>query len=175
MKKAILFLFFGLSYSLSAQVAIGKTVTSNSSVSLEFYDQADNTKAIVLPWVTNTTTMTNVALGTMVYDLQDKKVKYFKNNTWLDWSVDTTGVANSTIQNSVSETTNAKVIISENPNNDTTNGIMVLGDSNKAMVLPKVANPHLTIYNPEPGTIVYDTYSKQLAVYNGSVWSFWKN
>jgi hypothetical protein len=42
------------------------------------------------------------------------------------------------------------------------------------MVLPKVASPHLNIISPSAGMIVYDTIKKQLAVYNGTVWSFWK-
>ncbi|MCX8525315.1 hypothetical protein OF897_15460 [Chryseobacterium formosus] len=47
-------------------------------------------------------------------------------------------------------------------------------DTDKAMVLPKVARPHLTIQNPAPGMMVFDTVKRQLAVYNGTVWSFWK-
>ena len=30
------------------------------------------------------------------------------------------------------------------------------------------------IIKPEPGTMVYDTNAKQLAVFNGTVWTFWK-
>ncbi|WP_262907374.1 hypothetical protein [Chryseobacterium sp. LC2016-27] len=42
------------------------------------------------------------------------------------------------------------------------------------MILPKVASPHLNIINPSAGMMVYDTVKKQLAIYNGTVWSFWK-
>ncbi|WP_262707286.1 hypothetical protein [Chryseobacterium balustinum] len=38
--------------------------------------------------------------------------------------------------------------------------------NNQAMVLPKVESTHLNIINPEPGTMAYDTVTKQLAVYN---------
>lgn len=55
-----------------------------------------------------------------------------------------------------------------------TDGILVLEDTDKAMILPKVASPHLNIIDPAPGLIVYDTDSRQLAVYNGKVWSYWK-
>ncbi|WP_279195775.1 hypothetical protein [Chryseobacterium indoltheticum] len=55
-----------------------------------------------------------------------------------------------------------------------TPGILVLEDTNKAMILPRVASPHLNIINPAPGMMVYDTTAKQLAVFNGTVWSFWK-
>ncbi|WP_435524785.1 hypothetical protein [Chryseobacterium indoltheticum] len=37
-------------------------------------------------------------------------------------------------------------------------------DTDKAMILPKVASPHLNIINPAPGMMVYDTTAKQLAV-----------
>ena len=53
-------------------------------------------------------------------------------------------------------------------------GILVLENTNQAMVLPKVASPHLNILNPTPGLMVFDTASGQLAVFNGSVWTFWK-
>ena len=63
---------------------------------------------------------------------------------------------------------------SGNPDTDPTPGLLVLADTDKAMVLPKVASPHLNIVNPAAGMMVYDTTSKQLAVFNGTVWSFWK-
>jgi len=47
-------------------------------------------------------------------------------------------------------------------------------DVNKAMTLPKIASPHLSIVNPAAGMMVYDITKKQLAIYNGTVWSFWK-
>ena len=43
-------------------------------------------------------------------------------------------------------------------------GILILEDSNKAMVLPKVASPHLNIIKPSAGMMVYDTTSKMFAV-----------
>ena len=46
--------------------------------------------------------------------------------------------------------------------------------STNSMILPKVASPHLNIIKPAAGMIVYDSVSRQLAVYNGKVWSFWK-
>lgn len=61
-----------------------------------------------------------------------------------------------------------------NSSTDTTPGILILSDADKAMILPKVASPHLNIINPAAGMMVYDTVNRQLAVYNGTVWSFWK-
>ena len=78
------------------------------------------------------------------------------------------------MQDSLSDLETAKVVIGGNPDTDTTPGILVLADTDKAMVLPKVASPHLTIINPAPGMMAYDTVKNQLAVFNGKVWSFWK-
>ena len=80
----------------------------------------------------------------------------------------------SSLQDNKKELDNAKAAIGNNGDIDTTIGILVLTDTNKAMVLPKVASPHLNIINPSAGMMVFDTVKKQLAVYNGTVWSFWK-
>ena len=65
MKKISITLLSLVTSALCAQVAIGKTSVTNPSVSLEFYDSADNKKAIILPWVDNANMMTNVTPGTM--------------------------------------------------------------------------------------------------------------
>ena len=193
-----------------AQVAIGKSEVSkiqpantvtNPSISLEFYDNADNTKGLVLPWVStvkdqpvayNATTgagyqgmQGTVVDGTIILDLSDKKVKYMRNGSWssltgavplvLDGNnVSSFSAIDSSLQDDKKEGTTAKAAIGTNGATDTTAGILVLTDTNKAMVLPKVAEPHLNIKNPAAGMLVYDTTNRQLAVYNGTVWSFWK-
>ena len=169
---ATLTLFFAT--ALSAQVAIGKATVSSPAVSLEFYDNADNTRGIILPWVTSTAAVTGAVNGTIVYNTADRKVYVKYASGWRDLSVDTTGTVTTTLQDALSDLDTAKVLIGGDPATDTTPGILVLADTNKAMVLPKVASPHLNIVNPSPGMMVYDTTKKQLAVYNGTVWSFWK-
>ena len=167
-----------LSTCAFAQVAIGKA-SVNPSVSLEFYDNADNVRGIVLPWVDSTGGVTGAVNGTIVYDTSDKKVKVKYASGWKDLSVDATGttvdpitnVDGLTLQNSLNDLDTAKVSIGTPTS---TPGILVLEDTNKAMVLPKVASPHLNIVKPSPGMMVYDTTKKQLAVFNGTVWSFWK-
>ena len=191
MKNIFITLSIFLSTCAFAQVAIGKA-SVNPSVSLEFYDNADNVRGIILPWVdgvsdtapfiTNSPATETVVNGTLVYDTSDKKVKVKYTTGWRDLSKDATGttvdpltsVDGLTLQNSITDLDNAKVQIGGNPDTDTTPGILVLADTNKAMVLPKVASPHLNIVNPSPGMMVYDTTKKQLAVFNGTVWSFWK-
>ncbi|MFP3835615.1 hypothetical protein [Chryseobacterium sp. SIMBA_028] len=150
-----------------AQVAIGKSNVTNTSVSLEF--ETTENRGLILPYVEDKSGISQD--GSIIYDTTDKKVKYLKSGSWFDLSVDNTGNVNLSIQTSKTEKTGAKVSIGTQTS---TNGILVLEDSNKAMILPKVASPHLNIINPSAGMLVYDTTARQLAVYNGTVWSFWK-
>ena len=210
MKKIIFTIaIFGSTFAM-AQVAIGKTEVSkiqpgntvtNPSIALEFYDNADNTKGLVLPWAStvldqpvayNATTgagyqgmQGTVVDGTIILDLSDKKIKYRRNGAWSPLTGALPLVANvttyntftaidSSLQDNKKEATNGKAAIGANGATDTTAGILVLTDTDKAMVLPKVASPHLNIKNPTPGMMAFDTTKKQLAVYNGTVWSFWK-
>ena len=174
MKNIVATLSLLFTTSLSAQVAIGKATVSSPAVSLEFYDNADNTRGIILPWVTSTAAVTGAVNGTIVYNTSDRKVYVKYASGWRDLSVDTTGTVTTTLQDALSDLDTAKVLIGGDPATDTTPGILVLADTDKAMVLPKVASPHLNIVNPAPGMMVYDTTKKQLAVFNGTVWSFWK-
>lgn len=154
-----------------AQVALGKESISSPSVSLEFYDGADNAKGMLLPMVTKDADVTGAVNGTMIYDTSDHKIKVKLASGWKDLSVDTTGKADTSIQDAHTDIPTAKVSIGKPT---ATPGILVLEDSNKAMILPKVASPHLTIVNPTAGMIAYDTVAKQVAVFNGTVWTFWK-
>ena len=201
MKNIVATLSLLFTTSLSAQVAIGKATVSSPAVSLEFYDNADNTKGLVLPWAStvsnqpvayNATTgagyqgmQGTVVDGTIILDLTDKKVKYRRNGAWSPLTgalplvasgttYNTFTAIDSSLQDNKKENSNAKAAIGTNGATDTTAGILVLTDTDKAMELPKVASPHLNIKNPTPGMMAYDTTKKQLAVYNGTVWSFWK-
>lgn len=157
-------------------MVIGKTSITNTSVSLEF---GNDSRGLILPWVTSASNVTGVVNGTVIYDLTDHKVKVKYASGWKDLSVDTTGttvdpitsIDGNLIQNSAPENSSAKTSIGAPT---ATPGILVLEDTDKAMILPKVASPHLNIINPAPGMIVYDTTAKLLAVFNGKVWSFWK-
>lgn len=176
MKKIIFAMILLIMITIKSQVAIGKQVVSNTSVSLEF--ATTENKGLILPYVTDKSSISEN--GTLVYDTTDYKVKYLKNGTWSNLSEDdgttaTIGTANLSIQG-VDKTDNAsaKTVIGVDASTNNIKGILVLSDTNKAMILPKVASPHLNIINPAPGMIVYDITARQLAVYNGKVWSFWK-
>ena len=169
-----------------AQVAIGKSNISNTSVSLEF---GTGNKGIILPWATNSSgvslpTSGNKS-GTFILDVNDKKVKLSKNDgTWFDLTVHNlekpaTGgniAINNALQTNAAfpEKTDAKTMIGGNPTTDSTPGILVLADTNKAMIPPLVTDPATNIKNPAPGMMVYDSAKKLLAVYNGTVWSYWR-
>jgi hypothetical protein len=169
MKKIFILLLTTVSSIGFSQVAIGKQGVTNSDVSLEF---GQGNKGIILPWVNSEAAVSDAVPGTIIYDVTDKKVKVKQLNSWRDLSV-RTGDVSTTLQDDVAERGNAKVIIGKDHSNPTP-GILVLSDSDKAMILPKMENPHLNIKNPEAGMMAYDTLSHQLAVFNGSVWTFWK-
>ncbi len=170
MKKTSIIFFFLTAIYTSAQMAIGKSSVSNKSVSLEF---GVANRGLLLPWVTSAASVTGAVDGTFIYDTSDRKIKYLNSGSWVDLSVDTTGVVDTSLQDSKTELPDAKFAIGVNGDKDTTPGILVLTDTNKVMILPKVASPHLSIINPSAGTIAYDTVKRQLAVFNGTVWSFW--
>jgi hypothetical protein len=168
MKKKFLLAFILTYYLGVSQVAIGKTVLESASSSIEF---GSENRGLVLPWVASESAVSGVVNGTMIFDVSDKKVKAYVNNAWKDLSIDTSGIADTTLQDGLVEEAAAKV--SFGPVTSTP-GILVLEDTNRAMVLPKVASPYLNIVSPTAGMIVYDTDKKMLAVFNGTVWTFWK-
>lgn len=167
MKKTIILISLIAFATAYSQVAIGKTILESASSSLEF---GNENRGMILPWVTNASSLQNTVNGTLVFDLSDKKVKSFQNNIWVDLSINTSGIADSSLQNDLNDNPAAKTSIGIPT---ATAGILVLEDNNKAMILPKVASPHLNIISPDAGMMVYDTVKKQLAVFNGSVWTFW--
>ncbi|WP_404985709.1 hypothetical protein ACI513_00580 [Chryseobacterium sp. M5] len=167
MKKTIILISLIAFATAYSQVAIGKTILESASSSLEF---GNENRGMMLPWVTNASSLQNTVNGTLVFDLSDKKVKSFQNNIWVDLSVNTSGIADSSLQDNLNDNSSAKTSIGTPT---ATAGILVLEDNNKAMILPKVASPHLNIISPDAGMMVYDTVKKQLAVFNGSVWTFW--
>lgn len=173
MKKQLLptVALLALMGTVKSQIAIGKPAVTNTSVSLEFADTEN--RGLILPYVESQAGITEN--GTIIYDTADHKVKYLKDTgTWFDLSVDNTGTADFSIQTGKTESATAKAAIGVNAAADATAGVLVLSDADKAMILPKMASPHLNIISPAPGMMAYDTEKKQLAVYNGTVWSFWK-
>ena len=53
-------------------------------------------------------------------------------------------------------------------------GVLVLESADKALVLPKISNPHLNVKSPYAGMMCYDTIRQALAIFDGTVWNYWK-
>jgi hypothetical protein len=151
-----------------AQIAIGKQTVDGSSTVLDFDNVSGNTKGLILPATAGLPTGSLVN-GTLIFDTADNKVKVYENDTWK--SLSDAGNSSAVIVNNSAESGKG-VIMGEA--SSTADGVLVLESQDKAMILPKVAAPHLNVKNPYPGMICYDTTSKTLAIFDGSVWNYWK-
>ncbi|RXM39370.1 hypothetical protein BOQ62_11880 [Chryseobacterium sp. CH21] len=154
--------------SFFAQVAIGKQAVDGNSTVLDFNNVSENTKGLILPATSGFPTGTLVN-GTFIFDVTDKKVKVYENDVWK--SLSDAGNSSAIMANSSAETGKGVIMGEATSSAD---GVLVLESQNKAMILPKIATPHLNVKNPYPGMMCYDTASKTLAVFDGSVWNYWK-
>ncbi|AZA84501.1 hypothetical protein C1637_06590 [Chryseobacterium lactis] len=154
--------------SFFAQVAIGKEVVDGNSTVLDFNNVSGNTKGVILPATSGLPTGTLVN-GTFVFDLTDNKVKVYENDVWKPLS--DAGSSSAVVVNNSAELGKGVII---GASSSTADGVLVLESQDKAMMLPKIATPHLNVKNPYPGMICYDTTSKTLAIFDGSVWNYWK-
>lgn len=151
-----------------AQIAIGKQTVDGNSTVLDFDNVSGNTKGLILPATSGLPTGSLVN-GTLIFDTTDNKVKVYENDTWK--SLSDAGNSSAVIVNNSAESGRG-VIMGEA--SSTADGVLVLESQDKAMILPKVTAPHLNVKNPYPGMICYDTTSKTLAIFDGSVWNYWK-
>lgn len=151
-----------------AQVAIGKQEVEGSSTVLDFNNVSGNTKGLILPATTGLAAGSLVN-GTFVFDVTDSRVKVYENDTWKPLS--DAGSSTAVVVNNTAELGKGVVI---GASSSTADGVLVLESPDKAMILPRVATPHLSVKNPYPGMMCYDTASKTLAIFDGSVWNYWK-
>lgn len=148
-----------------AQTAINKKTAASSSV-LDF--ASGTTKGIILPAVE--ILPTTPANGTFLLDKTDQKIKMYQNGAWVDLSA--AGNIAAIVSYSGTIDNGRKTIMGSRTTS--ADGVLVIEATNKALVLPNVANPHLTVKSPYPGMMCYDTVSKSLAVFDGNLWNFWK-
>lgn len=151
-----------------AQVAIGKQVVDGNSTVLDFNNVTGNTKGLILPATSGLPTGTLVN-GTFIFDVTDNKVKMYENDTWKPLS--DAGNSSAVVTNTSAELGKGVVMGAAS---STADGVLVLESSDKAMILPQVATPHINVKNPYPGMMCYDITSKTLAIFDGSVWNYWK-
>lgn len=164
-----------LGSKVSAQIAIGKATMTNPSVLLEFGNEA---KGIIVPQVSSVASPSG---GTFIFNNSAGilAMEVYENGVWKDLTSDSTttpktiGISHTYANNGTSDITGINgVIIGANASSK--RGALVLESTEKALLLPLVANPHTTIKGAIAGTIVYDTASDTLAVYDGIYWSYWK-
>ncbi|UTX48891.1 hypothetical protein [Chryseobacterium sp. MA9] len=173
MKKILNISVIIVTATIKAQIGILTPNISNGSVSIEF-NNSEN-RGLIVPYVMDKVNISET--GTIIYDTVDHKVKYLQtSDSWFDLSIDNTGAVDLSVQDQDREEhLGAKVSIAANQGvNDLSRVILALADNDKAMILPKIVEPHLNIIEPDAGMLVYDTKNKMLAVFNGTVWTFWK-
>ncbi len=168
MKKIFYFiLFLGLINSTTAQIGIGKSLPDGDGL-LDFAENSN--KGILLPRVDNPDA--GSVAGTLLYNINTKKVEYHGNYEWHDLSVKSGAFqVDEEYENYTEEQELNGVILGAIQS--TAPGVLVLESTEKALILPKVANPHLNIPDPQAGMIAYDTVSKTVFVFNGLQWTVW--
>lgn len=153
-----------------SQIAIGKPTVANSSVLLDF---GTDGKGIILPSVN---TAPGAVGGTFIFNTTENTVQVWeeKNNGgtggWTNLTIAGDGVPHS-FSNAGSDAGNGVIM---GANSSTKPGVLVLESTQKALVLPLVASPHLNVVGAIAGTMVYDTDADMIAIYDGANWNYWK-
>ncbi|MFM6943714.1 MAG: hypothetical protein ACKOXV_00320 [Bacteroidota bacterium] len=171
MKKIlILFATSFLSYATQAQVAIGKQSVDGAAI-LDF--APNTTNGIILPVVRTLPTGAGASDGTLLINavnLSAAKAQARVNGTWIDISDDVRNLSAINLNTTPEQGTIAIMGASTS----SASGVLVLEATNKALVLPKISNAETEIKSPVAGTMVYDMWSKSLAIFDGVKWNFWK-
>ena len=167
MKNIFLILVLLIGSEVQSQVAIGKSSATNKSVLLEFGDTSN--RGIVLPKVENVTTM-NASEGTLAWDTATGSFRYY-GGVVPAWSSPVNGgvIGGSP---SGSDENGKKMIIGSDKS--TADGLFILEatQGDKALLLPLVNQPSARFSSPPVGLMVYDTATNQVAVFNGTKWTY---
>ncbi|AZA80129.1 hypothetical protein EG347_02335 [Chryseobacterium sp. G0186] len=166
MKKVFTIIMMLHAIVISAQIAIEKSQVDGDGL-LDFPD--NTTKGILLPIVE--TLPSDASPGTILMDKNDKIVKMNVESAWVPLS-DAGSITEAVFNTNAEIPGQNRVVMGAATTNAP--GVLVLESSDKALVLPKIAAPHLNVKNPYPGMICYDTVSKTMAVFDGLKWNYWK-
>lgn len=172
MKNFTNILVFLLPGIFCSQIAIGKANVMGTSSLLDFNNNVENTRGIILPAVLNSpvyTGINNANNGTFIFDKSTSKIRMYQNDVWVDISPTGNG---SNILTNTSPGTSLSVIMGSS--SSLAKGVLILESNNKAVILPQVTNPHTSVVRPFPGMMCYDRTSKSVAFFDGKVWSYWK-
>ena len=182
MKKIIYStLLISLATFANAQVSIsGKQSVEGDATLLDFNSPLsvdtnsttnNNVLGIILPAVERESMVTSPSNGTFIYDHNAKIVKMREGDAWISLS---DAGNNSQIVVNASDDLNANQGAIIGSATSAAKGVLVLESSDKAMILPRIANPHTNVKSPYPGMLCYDTVRKSLAVFDGTNWNYWK-
>lgn len=182
MKKYIIAAFTFLAiFTAKSQASIGgkqvvegtaTLIDFNSPLSADTYSTTNNnTNGIILPAVEKEIAVTTPSNGTFMYDYDAEIVKMYENDKWVFLSAP--GNNSQIVVNSTNDlNANQGVIIGSQISS--AKGVLVLESPDKAMILPRIQNPHENVKSPYPGMMCYDTVRKSLAVFDGTFWNYWK-
>src|SRR5690606_13603214 len=131
MKNIFIIIFILTAPLVLAQVAIGKDNVDGSAL-LDFAENMQ--QGIILPWVTESSIEET---GSLIYSVADKKVKLYNSTAWQDLSVKE-GVVETTEIDGLEEIGDGVIIGNET---STKQGVLILEDNSKALVLPKSNQP----------------------------------
>lgn len=170
MKKILMSISFGLLLGglSQAQVIISENASptaSSPNVLLEF---GTAKKGIIVPSVAEATDAVN---GTFFFDTTTKEFMMVENENLVSLTENAEEGVNHAFANAGGDVGAGAII---GATSTTKPGALVLESTTQALVLPKVASPHLNMPSPIAGTMVYDTDADMLAVYDGKNWSYWK-
>ena len=147
---------------LNAQVAIGKTTITNSSVALEFGSDA---RGICLPVVDDAEAIT-ATNGSLVFDGATGSFRYYANNTWSSATAGgQTGGA------PAGADTAGGVIIGAN--SSSAKGALIIESSSRALVLPYLPLVEQRTITGVKGLVLWDSALKAVAVYDGTKWNYY--
>lgn len=168
MKIIITVLIAFTSQFFFSQVGI-ETTTPHPDAILDF--ATGQNKGIVLPMVENLPSGLAASNGTILIDKSDGKIKIKENDKWIELTRGADLSSSIYDLNGSAEVGSGVIIGSETTDVE---GVLVLESTNKGLMLPKVASPHLNIKSPYPGLVCYDTDRNEIAVFDGSGWFYWK-
>lgn len=171
-----------------AQVAIERTDNQvRGAAIMDFSGDGTTTfatKGILLPKVDGTVTNpTKITPGAMAYDLALQQVVYYNDDTsngqTAGWKPMTATSETTVTENEHSGTQqytesllDTGTIIADGTSTSTAEGVLVLESASKALILPQVEDV-TQLPGPKAGMICYDMATDSMAVFNGTVWSFW--
>lgn len=166
---------------VNAQVSIGgKQSVEGTATLLDFNSPLtadtnattnNNTNGIILPAVEKELPVATTSKGTFIYDYEKKTVKMFEKTGWVSLSEEGN---NQQIEVNTSADLNANQGAIIGSQTSAAKGVLILESSDKAMILPRIANPHTNVKSPYPGMMCYDTVRKSLTVFDGTNWNYWK-